>query len=125
MAEKKENKTRLDEKYPRLSKKELQDEIYERTGFPVDTIRKIVGAYTDIISETIMAGVEVPIRGLGVLTFKELKPRNLRMNVKTLKHDIGDIIRVKGYRYPVLRLKQGLREEMRKKTEWDWDENES
>lgn len=109
---------------PRLSKEETVREIYNRTGLPKDSIVRIIEAYIEIIRESIIAGVEVSLRGLGVFTYKTYQPKDmvLRMEPKCSSFKKGDTIHVKGYRVPYFRITSNCKKEMREKTEFDYVE---
>lgn len=109
---------------PRLSKEETVREIYNRTGLPQDSIMRILEAYIEIIRESIIAGVEVSLRGLGVFTFKTFQPRDmvLRMEPKYGSFKKGETIHVKGYRIPYFRVTKNCKKEMKEKTEFDYVE---
>lgn len=109
---------------PRLSKEETVKEIYNRTGLPQDSIIRIIEAYVEIIRESIIAGVEVSMRGLGVFTYKTYQPRDivLRMTPKYGSFKKGDTVHVKGYRVPYFRVTKNCKQEMREKTEFDYVE---
>ena len=109
-------------KHPRLTKQEIVTELYNRTGLPKDSIMKIIEAYADIIRQSIIAGVEVSVKGLGVFTFKTYQPKDvvLKFSLKNGKHKKGDIIHCKGYRVPYFRVTGDCKEEMKEKTEFDY-----
>lgn len=62
-------------KYPRLSHKEVRDEIIKRTHQDRQVVMAIMSAHRDIIREALCNGIEVGIADLCILTFQDYKPR--------------------------------------------------
>lgn len=62
-------------KYPRLSHKEIRDEIIKRTHQNRQVVMAIMDAHRDIMREALCNGVEVGIADLAILTFRDHPPR--------------------------------------------------
>ena len=62
-------------KYPKLTHKEINDEVVKRTGQSSQLVAAIIRAYRDVMREAIINGVEVVIPEMCTLTFRDHPPR--------------------------------------------------
>lgn len=62
-------------KYPRLGKRDMKKEVVRRSGVEKEVVERVLVIYHDIIRETLQHGVEYALPDIGVLTFREQKPR--------------------------------------------------
>lgn len=62
-------------KKPRLTQKEVAYQIFLRTGLQADIIKSVLDIYGEIIQEGLLGQVEVPIPGIGYLSWKQVAPR--------------------------------------------------
>lgn len=62
-------------KYPKLSYKEIRDEIIARTHQDRKVVMAVMDAHRDILREALVNGVEVGIADLCTLTFRDHPPR--------------------------------------------------
>jgi nucleoid DNA-binding protein len=65
-----------------VTKKELVDEIAERTNMPQKDVKNIVEDFLGVIAERLSDGRNIEIRGFGRFKIREIKPRMAR-NPKT------------------------------------------
>lgn len=107
-----------------LTKVEILEELYNRTGLPQDTLWTVISTYADIIKECILNQVEVPLLGLGTFSFKEWKPTDKVMQFEDSKFGIrkGETYHVKGYLAPWFKPSDPWKKELKAKTEWDYGE---
>lgn len=62
-------------KYPKLTHKEINDEVVKRTGQSSQLVGAVIRAYRDVMREAITNGVEVVIPEMCTLTFRDHPPR--------------------------------------------------
>ena len=62
-------------KYPKLTHKEINDEVVKRTGQSSQLVGAVIRAYRDVMREAIINGVEVVIPEMCTLTFRDHPPR--------------------------------------------------
>lgn len=62
-------------KYPKLSHKEINDEVVKRTGQSNQLVANVIRVYRDVLREALVNGVEVTIPELCTLTFRDHPPR--------------------------------------------------
>jgi len=93
-------------KKPRVTELEVIKQIEDRTGIPVEGIKKIVNAYSDIVKEALLSGVEVPFGEICYFSWKQINARpdvctwNPYTCCYTEPHDIP------GFRKMVVRVNQ-------------------
>lgn len=62
-------------KYPKLTHKEINDEVVKRTGQSNQLVGNVIRAYRDVLREALINGVEVTMPELCTLTFRDHPPR--------------------------------------------------
>ena len=87
-----------------MSKSDLMNRLAEEKGFPLSTAKEIVNTVFDDMTQALIKGDRVEIRGFGsfkVKTYKGYTGRNPKTGVKT---------EVKPKRLPVFKVGKDLRE---------------
>ena len=62
-------------KKPRLTYREIADQIFKRSGIPFEMIKTVMDLYGEITEEALLGDVEVPFGRLGYFTWKQIMPR--------------------------------------------------
>lgn len=62
-------------KFPKLTHKEIHDEVVKRTGQSSQLVSSVIRTYRDVLREALTNGVEVTIPELCTLTFRDHPPR--------------------------------------------------
>lgn len=62
-------------KKPKLTYREIADQIYKRTGFPLEVIKSTMDAYYEITEEALLGQVEVPFGRIGCFSWRQVEPR--------------------------------------------------
>lgn len=60
---------------PRLTYREIETQIFKRSGIPVEFIRMTMNLWTEIAEEGLLGGMEVPVGNFGFLTWKQIQPK--------------------------------------------------
>jgi integration host factor subunit beta len=87
-----------------MNKSELIDALAEKKGLTYKKAEEIVNIVLDTMSETLISGGRIEIRGFGSLVVKDYKPYTGR-NPKT-----GEEIEVKPKKLPFFKVGKELRE---------------
>lgn len=62
-------------KKPRLTYREVADQIFKRSGIPLELIKTVMDLYEEITEEALLGDVEVPFGRLGHFSWKQIMPR--------------------------------------------------
>lgn len=106
-------------KKPRLTQKEVAYQIFLRTGLQADIIKSVLDIYGEIIQEGLLGQVEIPIPGIGHLSWKQVAPRadvrrwNPKEKCYTEPKDVP------GFQKTVLRLSSRWAEKQKEATLFD------
>ena len=60
---------------PKLTYREIETQIFKRSGIPIEFIRKVMTLWSEIAEEGLCGGVEVPVGNFGYLTWKQIQPK--------------------------------------------------
>ncbi|MGE4545869.1 MAG: HU family DNA-binding protein [Pedobacter sp.] len=91
-----------------MNKSELIDALAEKKGLTYKKAEEIVNIVLDTMSDTLISGGRIEIRGFGSLVVKDYKPYTGR-NPKT-----GEEIEVKPKKLPFFKVGKELRERINK-----------
>ena len=62
-------------KKPKLTYREVANQIFLRTGIPPEIIKTVMDVYADITEEALLGAVEVPFGRIGHFSWKQIRPR--------------------------------------------------
>nr|DAZ76666.1 MAG TPA: Bacterial DNA-binding protein [Caudoviricetes sp.] len=60
---------------PRLTYREIETQIFKRSGIPVEFIRMTMNLWAEIAEEGLLGGMEVPVGNFGFITWKQKPPK--------------------------------------------------
>lgn len=61
-------------KKPRLTYREIADQIFKMTGLDKEIVKAVMDAYAEITEEALLGQVEVPFGKLGYFSYKQISP---------------------------------------------------
>ena len=62
-------------KKPTLTYREVADQIFKRSGIPLEMIKTVMDLYAEITEEALLGNVEVPFGRIGYFSWKQIMPR--------------------------------------------------
>lgn len=62
-------------KKPKLTYREVANQIFQRTGIPLEIIKIVMDVYADVTEEALLGAVEVPFGRIGHFSWKQIRPR--------------------------------------------------
>lgn len=89
-------------KRPKLTYREIENQIFLRTGIPREMVRAVINSYGEIIEEALIGQVEVPFCKLGYFTIKQMQPKTVRQ-VLPRAANYGEMIDLDGYQKTIFR----------------------
>lgn len=89
-------------KRPKLTYREIENQIFLRTGIPREMVRAVINNYGEIIEEALIGQVEVPFCKLGYFTIKQMQPKRMRQSIPNT-HNYGEMIDLDGYQKTIFR----------------------
>lgn len=110
-------------KKPRVTELEVMKQIEQRTGIPIEGIKKILDAYDDIVKEALLMNIEVPFGTVGYFSWKQINARenvstwNAFDKVFTEPHDVP------GFQKTVMRINKKWAEELKQATRFEVGES--
>lgn len=60
---------------PRLTYREIEAQIFKRSGIPIEFIRMVMNLWDEVTEEGMYGGMEVPVGQYGFLTWKQIQPK--------------------------------------------------
>lgn len=60
---------------PRLTHREIEAQIFKRSGIPMEFIHMVLSLWDEIVEEGLYGGMEVPVGQYGFLTWKQIQPK--------------------------------------------------
>ncbi len=110
-------------KRPKLTYREIENQIFLRTGIPREMVRAVVNSYGEIIEESLIGQVEVPFCKLGYFTIKQMKPRQLKQFLSAAAN-YGELMDLDGYQKTIFRVNTTWAHKQKEATLWkDGEEN--
>ena len=94
------------------TKKDLASKVYEMTGCKRDLVAGAVDSLFAAMTESLVQGNRIEIRGFGVLEVRKMKPKPKARNPRT-----GEIVYIPARRKSHFRPGKALREELHKPLE--------
>lgn len=89
-------------KRPKLTYREIENQIFLRTGIPREMVRAVINSYGEIIEEALIGQVEVPFCKLGYFTIKQMQPKTVRQVLPRVAN-YGEMIDLDGYQKTIFR----------------------
>lgn len=120
-------------KRPKLTYREVENQIFLRTGIPREMVRAAISSYCEIIQEALIGQVEVPLYKLGYFTIKQMKPKQMKQYFE-IASNYGEMIDLDGYQRPIFRVNSYFAHNLKEATLWrigeenpmlelfDWDD---
>lgn len=90
-------------KKPRLTLKEIANQIFIRTGFPKAVIKTIMDEYAEITEEALLGQVEVPFGRIGYFSWKQINPRENVVTYDAYNHCYREPQDVPGFQKTVFK----------------------
>lgn len=110
-------------KRPKLTYREIENQIFLRTGIPREMVRAVVNSYGEIIEESLIGQVEVPFCKLGYFTIKQMKPRRVKQ-LLSVASNYGELMDLDGYQKTIFRVNTTWAHKQKEATLWkDGEEN--
>lgn len=110
-------------KRPKLTYREIENQIFLRTGIPREMVRAVVNSYGEIIEESLIGQVEVPFCKLGYFTIKQMKPRQAKQFLSAASN-YGELMDLDGYQKTIFRVNTTWARKQKEATLWkDGEEN--
>lgn len=108
-------------KRPKLTYREIENQIFLRTGIPREMVRAAISSYCEIIQEALIGQVEVPLYKLGYFTIKQMKPKEMKQQFE-IAHNYGEIVKLDGYQKPIFRVNSYFAHNLKEATLWKFGE---
>ena len=111
------------EKKPRVNFTEVMEEIYHRTGVPINSVFRTLWTYNEIVKECLIDEVEIVFGDIGIFSFKEAKgKKNARFfspgNKEFFYTDVHPHVKM------IFKVKRAWRKELEEKTRKSFKEEE-
>lgn len=90
-------------KRPKLTYREIENQIFLRTGIPREMVRAVINSYGEIIEEALIGQVEVPFCKLGYFTIKQMQPKTVKQSIPNT-YNYGEMIDLDGYQKTIFRV---------------------
>lgn len=104
-------------KRPKLTYREVEQQIFLRTGVPREMVRAAITSYCEIIQESLIGQVEIPLYKLGYFTIKQMKPKTVKQTIPNV-YNTGEMIDLDGYQKPIFRVNGYFAHNMKEATLW-------
>lgn len=62
-------------KKPSLTYREVADQIFKRSGIPLEMIKTVMDLYAEVTEEALLGNVEVPFGRIGFFSWKQIMPK--------------------------------------------------
>lgn len=108
-------------KRPKLTYREVEQQIFLRTGIPREMVRAAISSYCEIIQEALIGQVEVPLYKLGYFTIKQMKPKEMKQYLEA-SPNYGEMIKLDGYQKPIFRVNSYFAHNLKEATLWKFGE---
>lgn len=120
-------------KRPRLTPREVENQIFLRTGIPREMVRAVIKSYGEVVEESLVGQVEVPLSKIGYFTVKQMKPKTVRQAIPTASN-FGEMLDLDGYQKTIFRVNSVWAHRQKEATLWpfggenpmlelfDWDD---
>lgn len=76
-------------KKPTLTNREIADQIFKRSGIPLEMIKTVMSLYAEITEEALLGNVEVPFGRIGYFGWRQIMPKEevVTWNPKKLQYN--------------------------------------
>lgn len=91
-------------KKPSLTYREVADQIFKRSGIPLEIIKTVMDLYAEITEEALLGNVEVPFGRIGYFSWKQITPRPNVVTWNPSESRYNDPMDVPGFQKTVLRV---------------------
>lgn len=108
-------------KRPKLTYREVENQVFLRTGIPREMVRAAISSYCEIIQESLIGQVEVPLYKLGYFTIKQMKPKQMKQYF-AIASNYGEMMDLDGYQKPIFRVNSYFAHNMKEATLWKFGE---
>ena len=91
-------------KKPTLTYREVADQIFKRSGIPLEMIKTVMDLYAEITEEALLGNVEVPFGRIGFFSWKQINPRADVVTWNPQEHKYNEPMDIPGFQKTVLRV---------------------
>lgn len=91
-------------KKPRLTYREVADQIFKRSGIPLELIKTVMDLYAEVTEEALLGDVEVPFGRIGCFSWKQIMPRENVVTWNPCERKYNDPEDIPGFQKTVLRV---------------------
>lgn len=91
-------------KKPSLTYREVADQIFKRSGIPLEMIKTVMDLYAEITEESLLGNVEVPFGRIGYFSWKQINPRADVVTWNPQEHKYNEPMDIPGFQKTVLRV---------------------
>lgn len=91
-------------KKPSLTHREVADQIFKRSGIPLEMIKTVMDLYAEITEEALLGNVEVPFGRIGYFSWKQINPRPNVVTWNPQEHKYNEPMDIPGFQKTVLRV---------------------
>lgn len=91
-------------KKPSLTYREVADQIFKRSGIPLEMIKTVMDLYAEITEEALLGNVEVPFGRIGYFSWKQINPRSNVVTWNPQEHKYNEPMDIPGFQKTVLRV---------------------
>ena len=91
-------------KKPALTYREVADQIFKRSGIPLEMIKTVMDLYAEITEEALLGNVEVPFGRIGYFSWKQINPRAEVVTWNPQEHKYNEPMDIPGFQKTVLRV---------------------
>ena len=91
-------------KKPSLTYREVADQIFKRSGIPLEMIKTVMDLYAEITEEALLGNVEVPFGRIGYFSWKQINPRADVVTWNPQEHKYNEPMDIPGFQKTVLRV---------------------
>lgn len=91
-------------KKPTLTYREVADQIFKRSGIPLEMIKTVMDLYAEITEEALLGNVEVPFGRIGYFSWKQITPRQDVVTWNPTEQRYNEPQDIPGFQKTVLRV---------------------
>lgn len=109
-------------KKPRLTYREIADQIFKMTGLDKEIVKAVMDAYAELTEEALLGQVEVPFGKLGYFSYKQIAPKENHVDWLPLEKRFSDPQNKDGYQKSWFRFNGAWANRQREATRWPFGE---
>ena len=109
-------------KKPKLTSLEVMEQIRDRTGVPLEGVRKILEAYNALTKEALLENVEVPFGEIGYFSWKQINAREDVVTWNPRERRYNEPENIPGFQKTVMRINKTWAKELKERTRFEYGE---